>query len=112
MASWAWPLHFNRFVLCEVLSWLLALRTLGITLGCFVVNYHLKEKLARTLERRIMPTSTEFLCKCGKLKGWITDGETKKIPCPACGRIYKGVYNKNNLTIDAVEVAPTAKESA
>ena len=51
-----------------------------------------------------MMESAEFTCKCGKVKGWITEGETKKEPCPECGRIYKGVYNSKHYKIDAVEV--------
>lgn len=48
--------------------------------------------------------SCEFTCKCGKAKGWITEGEETKNPCPFCGRRYKGVYNAEDLTIDAVEI--------
>ena len=51
-------------------------------------------------------TSTEFVCDCGKTKGWITeDGYTK--PCPECGRVYKGKYDPNKLTIVGVEVEVT-----
>ena len=57
-----------------------------------------------------MSTSSEFTCKCGKNKGWITDNETKKVPCPECGRVYKGVYNKTNLTIEAVEISQRFNE--
>ena len=46
----------------------------------------------------------EFDCICGKQKGWITEGEETKNPCPSCGRKYKGVYDKKNFTIDAVEL--------
>jgi hypothetical protein len=51
-----------------------------------------------------MSTSTQFTCKCGKQQGWITDGEETKVPCPTCGRWYKGVYNSKDLCIDAVEI--------
>ncbi len=47
--------------------------------------------------------STEFICKCGNQKGWIADGEVK-IPCPKCGRIYKGVHNNKKYTIEAIEI--------
>lgn len=42
----------------------------------------------------------EFNCKCGKQKGWISEGK-KTSPCPICGRRYIGKYNKTKLTIDA-----------
>ena len=48
--------------------------------------------------------STEFICRCGKKKGWITDGEEKKEPCPECGRRYFGQYNPKTLNIDALEI--------
>lgn len=48
--------------------------------------------------------SANFTCLCGKQKGWITDGEIHRIPCPECGRVYKGKYNPKTLTIDAIEV--------
>jgi len=47
--------------------------------------------------------SCEFTCLCGKTKGWITEGELKKEPCPVCGRIYRGEYDPKNLTIKAIE---------
>ena len=46
----------------------------------------------------------EFTCKCGKKKGWIAVGKVTKTRCPACGRYYEGVYNKETLQIEAVEV--------
>jgi Zn finger protein HypA/HybF involved in hydrogenase expression len=55
-------------------------------------------------ENNLMPISTEFTCKCGKQKGWITEGEIKKEPCPKCGRQYKGKYDSKKLTIKAVEI--------
>lgn len=51
-----------------------------------------------------MSASSEFTCKCGKQKGWITDGEETVKPCPECGRKYKGVYNKKKYTIEAIEI--------
>ena len=47
---------------------------------------------------------TEFTCKCGKMKNWIGDGEENEEPCPVCGRKYKGVYNAQTFTIDAIEM--------
>ncbi len=45
--------------------------------------------------------STEFICPCGKAKGWLTEGvETK--PCPCCGKVWVGVYDHKNLTIKPV----------
>jgi hypothetical protein len=51
--------------------------------------------------------STEFVCKCGKLRGWITEGEKTMTPCPECGREYEGKYNRKKLTIEAVEIKAT-----
>lgn len=48
-------------------------------------------------------TSSEFICKCGKMKGWITEGKETE-PCPECGRIYLGYYDKKNLTISGKEI--------
>lgn len=48
--------------------------------------------------------SAKFTCKCGKQKGWISDGQTLGFPCPHCGRKYRGKYNKENLSIDAIEI--------
>ena len=48
--------------------------------------------------------SSEFTCKCGKQKGWITEGKENAIPCPKCGRKYRGEYDAKNLTIKAVEI--------
>ena len=58
----------------------------------------------RRWRSRGMSVSSEFQCVCGKTAGWITDGEVKKNPCPECGRKYRGEYNAETLTIDAVEV--------
>lgn len=46
--------------------------------------------------------SSEFICKCKKQKGWITEGQITE-PCPECGRYYKGKYSKKELTIKAIE---------
>ena len=46
--------------------------------------------------------SSEFTCKCGKQKGWITEGKEHPNPCPGCGRKYRGQRKK--LTIEAIEV--------
>ena len=54
--------------------------------------------------------SAEFTCKCGKQKGWITDGEVHTQPCPECGRVYEGKYNPKTLTIDAIELEQPKKE--
>ncbi|HSH52138.1 MAG TPA: hypothetical protein VK982_10495 [Bacteroidales bacterium] len=48
-------------------------------------------------------TSVEFTCKCGKNKAYISE-EVKTTPCPECGRVYKGVYNKKKYTIKPVEL--------
>lgn len=48
--------------------------------------------------------SQEFTCKCGRQKGWVTEGETMKWLCPICGRIYRGVYSPKTFQIDAVQV--------
>ena len=47
--------------------------------------------------------SSEFICKCGKQKNWITENEETS-PCPTCGRRYRGVYSSKKLTILAVEL--------
>ena len=47
--------------------------------------------------------SSEFMCKCGKQKGWITEGQ-QTLPCPECGRLYVGYYDKKKLTIAAKEI--------
>lgn len=54
--------------------------------------------------------SCEFTCICGKRKGWVTEGETKAEPCPECGRVYRGEYDPDNLTIKAVEVSRDGKK--
>lgn len=41
--------------------------------------------------------STEFVCKCGKQKRWIT-GEQTTLPCPSCGRSYIGFVRINKCT--------------
>lgn len=46
--------------------------------------------------------SCSFVCKCGEQGGWITEGRETK-PCPSCGRIYVGKYNRKKLTIEAKE---------
>jgi hypothetical protein len=51
-----------------------------------------------------MSTSCEFTCDCGKKKGWVTEGKVMNKACPECGRKYRGEYNSNTLTIDAVIV--------
>lgn len=48
-----------------------------------------------------MSNSTQFLCKCKQMAGWITENEDTK-PCPNCGRIYFGKYNDKTLNIDAI----------
>lgn len=51
-----------------------------------------------------MSVSTEFTCPCGKAKAWITQDEELPNPCPNCGRRFKGKYNPETLTIDAVVI--------
>jgi len=41
----------------------------------------------------------EFTCICGNAKGWVKEDEIT-LPCPSCGKKYKGKYNKDKLTID------------
>lgn len=50
-----------------------------------------------------MSTSSEFLCKCKEQKGWITEGRNT-LPCPKCGRVYIGYYDKENLTVSGREL--------
>jgi len=50
------------------------------------------------------------VCKCGKMKFCITEGEETKRPCPICGRCYIGVYNYKTLSIDAVEINKGRKQ--
>lgn len=57
-----------------------------------------------------MSTSSEFLCKCGKQKGWITEGE-ETLPCPNCGRVYLGYYDRENLTVGAKEIRCEVREN-
>ena len=45
--------------------------------------------------------STKFECLCGKMQGWIAEGEFSD-PCPICKRRYKGRYDKKKDTIKAV----------
>ncbi len=47
--------------------------------------------------------SSEFTCKCGKQKGWITENK-ETLPCPDCGRKYIGYYDKINFTITGKEL--------
>lgn len=48
--------------------------------------------------------SQEFFCKCKRQKTWVVEG--KKIdPCPECGRIYEGVYDKKKMQIIGKEVS-------
>jgi len=58
----------------------------------------------KTVKKEDDKVSSEFTCRCGNQKGWITDGEVHPNPCPACNRRYKGKYNQKTLTIDAVEI--------
>ena len=51
-----------------------------------------------------MSNSSEFICKCGKMKAWITEGEEKLDGCPKCGRRYYGKYNAKEYTIEAIEL--------
>lgn len=44
-----------------------------------------------------------FTCECKQQSGWIfAEGITD--PCPICGRIYKGRYNKNSFRVEAVQL--------
>jgi len=51
-----------------------------------------------------MSISSEFICKCGKMKAWITEDKEMENSCPKCGRRYYGKYNAKSLTIDAIEI--------
>jgi len=51
-----------------------------------------------------MPISVEVICKCKKTKFWVSDGEETLYSCPSCGRRYRGEYNSETLTIDAIEI--------
>ncbi len=46
-----------------------------------------------------MSTSTTFKCLCGKQESWIDDSGTLTKPCPECGRLYKGVFSQEDMTI-------------
>lgn len=48
--------------------------------------------------------SSQIKCKCGRQMYWIVDGEHTKEPCPNCGRIYVGKYDRKTLSIKAIEV--------
>lgn len=50
-----------------------------------------------------MSVSQETVCKCGKMKFWLTEGKITKDPCPVCGRKYVGKYNRKTLGLDAIE---------
>lgn len=50
-----------------------------------------------------MSVATSFTCKCGKCNGWIEEDQIT-LPCPNCGRVYKGRYCPKQLTILAEEV--------
>ena len=56
-----------------------------------------------------MPNSSEFICKCGKQKGWIIEG-AKTQPCYNCGRVYIGFYNSEKLTIEGKEIITSQAE--
>jgi len=51
-----------------------------------------------------MSTSALVKCKCGKAACWVEDGKEHPAACPYCGRRYRGEYNPETLTIEAVEV--------
>lgn len=46
----------------------------------------------------------EFKCKCGisNMTTWISNGERTR-PCPECGRVYVGFYNKKTNKIEGKE---------
>jgi len=50
--------------------------------------------------------SQEFICKCGKKKGFVSDGVITSA-CPICGRIYIGKYNRRKLQIIAKQIGRT-----
>lgn len=52
--------------------------------------------------------SQEFLCKCKKQKGWITEGKETS-PCPHCGRTYFSQYNVI-IGIEASEIGRKNEE--
>ena len=45
----------------------------------------------------------EFLCKCGRMKGWHKVG-VYTLPCPECGRVYDVVHNPKTGSIKFYEV--------
>ena len=45
----------------------------------------------------------QFMCECGEQEGWVEDGK-ETVPCPKCGRIYKGRYSPVYLGIKAIYV--------
>ena len=62
-----------------------------------------------------MSNSTEFVCKCKKTKGWVSDDGKATKPCPKCGRVYKGEYSLEKLGIEPIEtrlaINPKTNES-
>lgn len=49
----------------------------------------------------MLKNAQQFICRCGKYRGWLTEGE-RTSPCPDCGRVYKGKYNSKSLQIEAI----------
>ena len=47
--------------------------------------------------------SQQFICSCGKYRGWVTEGE-QTLPCPDCKKSYKGLYNPKSLQMEIEEV--------
>ncbi len=45
-----------------------------------------------------MSISVEQLCRCKKMKVWITEGQWTT-NCPVCGRKYFGVYSARKCSI-------------
>jgi len=45
----------------------------------------------------------QFVCKCGKQKGWLHHG-TITLPCPHCGRKYIGCFSARKHGIIGKEI--------
>lgn len=45
--------------------------------------------------------SQQFRCQCGKAEAWISKNQ-ETLPCPECGRRYRGRYDRDTCRIEAV----------
>ena len=59
-----------------------------------------------------MTTSTNFVCKCGVSRSWISHGVFTS-PCPSCGRVYRGVerFNKRSGLTEILALEVTNKQT-